>query len=74
MRGFVLVGGWPGSGKTTLSSALPSELGVPHLSKDQVKEALMDATGAPSDVEASRRGRAGARTLRRTDSVRALLA
>jgi predicted kinase len=59
MRGFVLVGGWPGSGKTTLSSALASELGVPHLSKDLVKEALMDALGAPSDVEASRRlGRA----------------
>jgi predicted kinase len=59
MRGFVLVGGWPGSGKTTLSRALAAELGVPHLSKDLVKEALMDALGAPSDVEASRRlGRA----------------
>jgi predicted kinase len=55
VRGFVLVGGWPGSGKTTLSSALAAELGVPHLSKDVVKEALMDALGAPSDVEASRR-------------------
>lgn len=64
MRGFVLVGGWPGSGKTTLSSALSRELGVPHLSKDQVKEALMDATGAPSDVEASRRlGRAAVYAL-----------
>lgn len=59
MRGFVLVGGWPGSGKTTLSSALAAELGIPHLSKDVVKEALMDAAGAPADVEASRRlGRA----------------
>jgi predicted kinase len=55
----VLVGGWPGSGKTTLSSALSSELGIPHLSKDPIKEALMDAMGPPSDVEASRRlGRA----------------
>jgi predicted kinase len=64
VRGFVLVGGWPGSGKTTLSSALASELGIPHLSKDVVKEALMDALGAPSDVEASRRlGRAAVHVL-----------
>lgn len=64
MRGFVLVGGWPGSGKTTLSSALAAELGVPHLSKDVVKEALMDALGAPADVETSRRlGRAAVQVL-----------
>ena len=64
MRGFVLVGGWPGSGKTTLSSALGAELGVPHLAKDEVKEALMDALGAPSDVEESRRlGRAAVHGL-----------
>ena len=59
VRGFVLVGGWPGSGKTTLSRALAAELPMPLLSKDEVKEALMDALGAPSDVEESRRlGRA----------------
>lgn len=64
MRGFVLVGGWPGSGKTTLSSALAAELGVPHLSKDVIKEALMDALGAPPDVEASQRlGRAAVLAL-----------
>lgn len=54
MRGHVLVGGWPGSGKTTLSVALADELGVPCISKDVVKEALMDALGAPGDVEGSR--------------------
>lgn len=59
MPGFVLVGGWPGSGKTTLSRALASELGVPHLAKDMIKEALMDELGSPRDVEASRQlGRA----------------
>ncbi len=64
MRGFVLVGGWPGSGKTTLSRALAAELGIPHLSKDAAKEALMDALGAPSDVEESRRlGRAAVHVL-----------
>lgn len=54
MHPFVLVGGWPGSGKTTLSRALAAELGLACLAKDEVKEALMDAVGAPKDVPASR--------------------
>ncbi len=54
MQGFVLVGGWPGSGKTTVSRAVASALGIPYLSKDDVKEALMDALGAPSSVAESR--------------------
>jgi predicted kinase len=52
--GFVLVGGWPGSGKTTLSRALAAELGIDYLSKDDFKEDLMDHVGAPSTVEESR--------------------
>lgn len=55
MQGYVLVGGWPASGKTTLARALASELAVAYLSKDQVKEALMDALGAPTSVQESRR-------------------
>jgi predicted kinase len=54
VQGFVLVGGWPGSGKTTLSRALASELGIDCLSKDDFKEALMDRLGAPATVEESR--------------------
>jgi predicted kinase len=58
----VLVGGWPGSGKTTLATALAAELGVPLLAKDDLKEALADALGTPADVAASRRlGRAAVR-------------
>ena len=54
MRGFVLVGGWPGSGKSTLSVALAGELGIDYLAKDEVKEELMDRLGAPTTVEESR--------------------
>jgi dephospho-CoA kinase len=66
MLGFVLVGGWPAAGKTTLARALAAELGFAYLAKDEVKEALMDALGAPSTVEESRElGRAAvAATLR----------
>lgn len=52
---FVLVGGWPGSGKSTLARPLATELGVAYLSKDEVKEALMDQLGPPGDVAESRR-------------------
>ena len=55
MNGYVLVGGWPGSGKTTVARALASELQLPYLSKDEVKEALMDGVGAPSTVDQSRK-------------------
>jgi predicted kinase len=56
---FVLVGGWPASGKSTLAVALSAELHLPLLAKDEIKEALVDALGVPADVAASQRlGRA----------------
>jgi predicted kinase len=60
----VLVGGWPGAGKSTLARALAAELVVPLLAKDEIKEALADSLGQPADVEASRRlGRAAVRAM-----------
>jgi AAA domain len=51
---YVLVAGPPGSGKTTLASPLASKLGLPLISKDAIKEALMNTLGHPQTVEESR--------------------
>ncbi len=56
---FVLVGGWPGAGKSTLAAALGPRLGLPVLAKDEIKEALVEELGRPRTVDESRRlGRA----------------
>jgi predicted kinase len=56
---FVLVGGWPGAGKSTLAAALGPQLGLPVLVKDEIKEALAEELGQPRTVDESRRlGRA----------------
>lgn len=54
-RLYVLVSGRPGSGKSTLATALAAELQLPLIPKDAIKEALMDALGAPTTVAESQR-------------------
>jgi predicted kinase len=49
----VVVSGPPGSGKTTLATALAGALGLPLLAKDTIKEALMTVLPVP-DIPASR--------------------
>jgi len=49
----VVVSGPPGSGKTTLASALAPALGLPLIAKDTIKEALMTVLPVP-DVPTSR--------------------
>jgi adenylate kinase family enzyme len=50
---FVIVNGPPGSGKTTLATALSAHLGLPLISKDTIKEALMTVLPV-EDVDASK--------------------
>jgi predicted kinase len=50
---FVVVSGPPGSGKSTVAEPLAGALSLPLIAKDTIKEALMDALGAP-DVETSK--------------------
>jgi predicted kinase len=44
---LVIVSGAPASGKTTLAGHLSRELGFPLISRDDLKEVMMDALGAP---------------------------
>jgi predicted kinase len=50
---LVVVTGMPGSGKTTLSRAIATDLQLPLVSKDDIKERLYDALGT-GDVQWSR--------------------
>jgi len=49
---YIVVSGPPGSGKTTLGTALAAEMRLPLLSKDAIKEILMSTFPVP-DLEAS---------------------
>ncbi len=66
---FVLVGGWPGSGKSTLAKALATELELPRIAKDELKEAFDASLGYPQTVERSRwLGQLAVRTMLRAAS------
>jgi len=59
---LVIVGGAPGSGKTTLATLLARELALPLLVKDRIKESLMESMGV-ADLEANQRIGAAAYSL-----------
>jgi predicted kinase len=53
---LVLVGGAPGSGKTTLALRLAGELRLPLLMRDELKEVLYDTLGAPNRTRSAELG------------------
>jgi predicted kinase len=62
---LIVVGGWPGSGKTTFARALGRRLGLPVFTKDDVKEALFDALGVGDLAWSKRLGHASMLVLYR---------
>jgi predicted kinase len=67
----VIVGGAPGSGKTTLAIDLATRLGLPLLAKDDIKESLADVLGA-GDIVRSRQLGAATYHVMRTLAARSL--
>jgi predicted kinase len=59
----VVVGGAPGTGKTTLASPLATALELPLLSKDLIKENLMDSFGVTDIATSHKIGVAGWKLL-----------
>jgi predicted kinase len=63
LRLIVLVGGAPGSGKTTLARRLGPALALPVVAKDDFKESLLETLGAPDRAASAALGRAAIRLL-----------
>jgi predicted kinase len=59
----ILVGGAPGSGKTTLARRLGAALALPVLSKDDFKESLFETRGVPDRAASAALGRAAMHLL-----------
>ena len=63
LRLIVLVGGAPGSGKTTLARRLGPALALPIVAKDDLKESLLETLGAPDRAASAALGRAAMHLL-----------
>jgi predicted kinase/predicted nucleotidyltransferase len=60
---LIIVTGAPATGKTTLAAALGSHLGMPVLSKDLIKETLLESVESGSLQESQRLGHAAFKVL-----------
>lgn len=59
----ILVAGMPASGKSTMAKYLSEQLGLPMISKDNLKEILFDEIGFNSRAEKNKLGVASARLM-----------
>lgn len=55
---LLIINGPPASGKSTLARLLSQTLGLPHLSKDLIKEALFDTLGTSGSEHSRKLGNA----------------
>lgn len=62
-EGFVVVSGLPASGKSCLAAPLARELGLPLISKDDIKETLGEHLPCEGREGSARLGRAGVEVL-----------
>lgn len=62
---LLIINGPPASGKSTLAGLLSQALGLPHLSKDLIKEALFDSLGTSSSEDSRKLSNAAYLTLYR---------
>lgn len=60
---FVVVTGPPASGKSTVSTLLAQELGLPRFAKDTIKRGLLESLGAGDVAESRRVGAAAVQAL-----------
>jgi predicted kinase len=63
MPRLVIVTGAPGTGKTVLATRLAREVGLPVLTKDAIKEAMMEVLQVPDREASMRLGAAAFRLL-----------
>src|SRR5207248_11402654 len=61
---LIIVGGAPGTGKTTLARELASRLRLALVAKDDMKEALADAVGSGDRTRSRELGRAAYAVMR----------
>lgn len=59
----ILVTGMPAAGKTTMAGFLSGRLGIPYISKDELKEILYDELGFSSRAEKVKLGEAAMRLM-----------